>query len=573
MPSVPPPGGSTDFSLHLWDEVRQHATKPRWSGSLDDRPELRQEFLAGAELLGFRLEPFDPVQRMRELTDPAERSRARARRMEQGYREQLLPQQLMIADALNSDTERDVIEVMRRASKTTSIFIWAMGRCKSRPGYQVTFSAQSGVAGSRRLREWAGILDAVNPPDDLDLPPWLRGQRRTPAAARRHLALFGDDELVPLEAAPTSGRGFKIMRGEVGKGIYFDNDSQFLVLKPDASAYRGEAADVSWIDEAQEIDPLEGDELLAGLMPLQDTKPGSKVVVSGTAGEAQVGPLWSFLSALRSNTPGYGGLDYAVDPGIDWALLEDEASAMRLVEENHPGVGTLTTLEKMRTNYRELQKPQWAREYLSLWPVTAGSTVIDPDLWEAGQLAGFQSRPARVAFGYDVQPGGGVAAISAAWRDRAGNAYIELVAHRLGTAWLPLELQRLTTKYRTSAAYDPIGDSLATATECDRLTPRPKLSPQRFRDTAAGSVQLVRELERGTLHHAGQQSLTVAAEHMARRDVRGEAGIWLPTRATPKSDITPMVAAIRALRNWDMNYDRRLAGRDENNDEVWSIVA
>ncbi|MBO1770463.1 hypothetical protein [Agrococcus sp. TF02-05] len=541
--------------------MRSRAIAPRWAGRLDDTAELRLEFLGGARLMGFELVDLDDEEAMRGLAAMKPPRRA------------LQPQQLLIADALNAGYEKVSIEVARRASKTTSIFLWLLGRLAARPGYMATFSAQNGVAGSRRLREWASTLDRINPPDDLHLPPWLRGQQYQPAAVRRHVALFGDELLEEIEPErPTSGRGFKIMRGEVGKGIYFDNGSQLLVLKPDANAYRGEAADVSWIDEAQEIDPLEGDELLAGILPLQDTRPDSMVVVSGTAGEARIGPMWTFLQQLRNGSDAMGGLDWAADPDTPWDLIDDEESAMQLVLDNHPGVGTLTTLDKMRERWREMSRPQWAREYLSMWPETIGEVVIDPDLWDAGKLPAFPARPARLALGFDVKPGGSVAAIAAAWRDRDGHAYVEVVEHRLGTKWLPAELQRLTLKYQTTCAYDPIGDGLATATEAERLRPRPRLRVQLYRETAAGCVQFLRDIERGMLRHTGQQPLQNAIEQASKRETRGDRGVWLWNAATAGADITPLVAATRALRNFDQHYARS-TGTEADTEQIVIAVA
>jgi hypothetical protein len=467
------------------------------------------------------------------------------------------PQQLTIVDTLASGHDAHVVEIPRRGSKTTTILCLLLGRCATIPGYQVTFSAQSGVAGSRRLREWKTRLDLVNPPDDGDLPPWMRG-RRTPAVSR-HMALFGEDLINPSNGEPTAGRrGFRVLMGEVGKGIYFDNGSQFLVLKPDASAVRGEAADCTWLDETQEIDPDDGDELLAGLLPLMDTKPGAHMILSGTAGEARVGPFWQYVNRLREGDPDVGGLDYAAAEDTSWDLLEDEDTAMELLASVHPGIGTLTTLEKMRKNWRGMARPQWAREYLSLWPETYGTRVIDDALWASCGRASKPPYPAKMAFGLSIKPGGSSAAIAAAWRNPKGVAYVEIVEHRSGTAWLPDRLQELTTKYRgATIAYDNIAEGAATATESELLTPRPKLRVQTYRETAAGCVQFMRDLERGTLRHSHQNGFDRAVEGAGRRETRGDQGVWLWTPAELGTDISPLDAATRALRNWDQHHARR----------------
>jgi hypothetical protein len=494
-----------------------------------------------------------------ELVDLDDTDTIEAMRAERPPRFPLQPQQLWIVDALNAPGYDDyVVEVMRRASKTTTIFCWLLGRCAERPGYQVTFSAQSGVKTSARLREWKNRLDRTCPDPEAGIPPWKRGLATKPRAIERQLALFGE-ELLPADSVPSTSRGFRILMGEVGKGIYFDNGSQFLCFKPDADAYRGEAGDISWIDEAQELDPEEGADLLAGIVPLQDTKDaGAALVVSGTAGEIRVGPLWERINKIRNRDPEIGGLDYCAPENTAWEVIEDEERAMDLLVRVHPGIGTLTTLEKMRKNYRKLARPQWAREYLSLWPETFGSLAIDAALWVNATLQSKPAKPARVAFGLAVKPGGGSAAICAAWRTAKGIAYVEVIEHRQGTLWLPKRMQELTTTYRGSTiAYDDIAEGKATATETERLVPRPKLRVQTYRDTAAGCVQFMRDLERGNLRHSGQIGLDAAIAAASKREVRNDQGIWLWTPGLPGADITPLDAATRALRNWDQHFARK----------------
>ncbi|MFC7766590.1 hypothetical protein [Leucobacter soli] len=551
--------GAARNSLYLWDLVRARAIAPKWHGPASEDDELRLEFLRGARSMGYELVDLD---------DAAELARLAAMKPR---RYPLQPQQLLIADHLNAvDTDgvsldEYVVEIPRRASKTTTIFCLLHGRCLSRTDYFVTFSAQSGVKGGARLREWATQLDRIQPPDDADLPPWMRGTR--PKRAPQAVALFGPDQ---LSAPAPVGRGFRIMRGEVGKGIYYDNGSRFLVLKPDAESYRGEAGDVSWIDEAQEIDPEEGADLLAGIIPLQDTREGAALMVSGTAGEARIGILWERLDRLRAGDPDIGGVDYAAAEDTPWEVIEDEEQAMQLLASVHPGIGTLTTLEKMRKNWRKLPKPQWAREYLSMWPETYGQTAVPADWWQRAALQSKPRRPGRVAFGLAIKPGGSVAAICAAWRTPAGVAYVEVVDHRPGTLWLPKRMQELTMTYKGSTiAFDKIGEAEQTATEAAVLKPRPALRVQTYNENAAGCIQVLRDLDRGNFRHSDQIGLSAAVEIAAKREVRGsDRGVWLWTPAERGGDITCLDAATRALRNWDQHYAGRTGGyRPSNGDD------
>lgn len=547
-PSVPPPGGSTEISLRHWEAVKSRGIRPTFAGPQSEDPELRREFLVGARMMGYELVDLDDHELIASM------------RMESPPRYAIQPQQLWIVDSLNGATDEAVVEIVRRASKTTTIFCWAIGRCACRPGYQVTYSAQSGVKSAARMREWSMRLDRTCPDPEAGVAPWRRGLGQPSKARQRHLALFGDDLVASAHSEPTT-RGFRILLGMTGQGIYFENGSTFLVYKPDAGAYRGEAGDVSWLDEAQELDPDEGAELLAGLLPLQDTKDNPLTVVSGTAGEARVGPLWDRVNELRTGKTTIGGVDYCAPEDTPWEDIEDEERAMELVQLVHPGIGTLTTLEKMRARWRKLPKPQWAREYLSMWPETFGQRAIEDAVWIRAGLPSKPTRPPRVAFGLAIKPRGGSAAIAAAWRSSTGLAYVEIVDHRTGTKWLPERMQELTTKNRGSTiAYDDIGEGRATATEAERLSPKPKLRVQTLRDLGAGCVQFERDLDRGTLRHAHQLGLDAAIEIAAKREVRGDTGLWLWTPGEPGADITPLDAATRALRNWDQHHARRASG-------------
>ncbi|MFJ3392029.1 hypothetical protein [Leifsonia aquatica] len=476
--------------------------------------------------------------------------------------ENLMPQSLRIADMLAVPHSAYAIEIPRRATKTTSIFLVMLGRCSRRPRYKVTFSAQSGIAGSRQFLEWVTDLDAATPPDDLDLPPWLRNKRARPSKAQeRHAALFGEELVAAPADRGTGGRGFRIMKGEVNKGIYFDNGSSFIVLKPDPAAYRGKAADVSWIDEAQEIAPEDGAALLAGIRPLQDTRPGASIVLSGTAGEVRAGIFWDYLQRGRDGDPKVGILDYAAPEETQWADVEDVETCIALTARVHPGVGTLTTLDVMRERRAELPLPQYAREYLSMWPETAGERVISAEAWAEAAAKKWPAQPKRVAFGMAIKPGGSVAAICAAWRDSRGTAYIEVVKHQPGTLWLPEEAQGITrARVSSTIAYDDIAEGKATATEMQPMRPRPRLRVQTYRETAAGCVQIMRDLARGKLKHNNDPSLNAAVAVATKREVRNDQGVWLWTISDPTDDITTLDAATKALRNWDQHYATKTPG-------------
>ena len=300
---------------------------------------------------------------------------------------------------------------------------------------------------------------------------------------------------------------------------------------------------------------------MQAILPLQDTKPGASLIISGTAGEARTGIFWDYLERGRGSDKSIGIVDYAAPEDTDWEVIEDEHYTMELLKTCHPGIGTLTTIEKMIKNYRSMAKPQWAREYLSMWPETFGTTAVQPEQWDAARLQTKKQKPPRIAFGLAIKPGGSTSAIVAAWRDKQNIAHIEVVEHRQGTSWLPKRMQELTTKYRGSTiAYDDIGEGKATAVECAPLQPKVKLRMQTYRETSAGCIQFLRELDRGTVKHFDQVGLNEAVVRAGKREIRGDHGMWLWTTIQPGDDITCLDAATRALRNWDQHFAKTTNG-------------
>jgi len=575
-PSEPSPGGSTtslppyDQATYekIWEKVCALGITPGAHGDLDSTWSLRLEFLTGAEMLGMALVDLTDkaaVAALAELDPPLV---------------PLQPQQLLVADAINAGTRKNVVEMPRRSSKSTSIFALLLGRCVSRPRYKVTFSVQTGTDGRAMLEEWVigeqGI-EVFWPELSLDTIRPTSGSRNREATPKVPIGRFTHQPLPGFELEPVaetqasetgerthyrSGKPvvqFSARLGNSGTQLRFRNRSVFLVLKPEAAAYRSKAADFSWLDEAQEHDPEESELLLAGLLPLQDTRPGAQTCISGTAGQAKVGAFWKWLKMLRTGHSNIGGVDFYAPEDTPWTVIEDAETAMQLLRTMHPGVDTLTTIPSMLENWEGMAKPKWAREYLSMWPDVGEEVVIDPAMWDQGALPEFPPRPERVAFGTDIQPGGAVAAIAAAWRDGDGNAYIEIVDHQIGNAWLPPRFQYWTReRYRgSSVAFDKIAEGEATYIETRRIHPRPKLQIQTWSETAAGCVTVLREIEAGTLFHfAGQVGLNEAVQVAKKREIKGnDRGVWIFTAAVG-DDVTPLLAGVRALRNWDQYYAR-----------------
>ena len=463
-----------------YDQVttRAEGTPPLYVSSFDNAEEWAREFLAGCGAMG-----FNPT-----------------------------PQQWKIADALNAHGKngRPLYSTMgvcvpRRAGKTTVLLALAIGRCLTRPGYSVLFTAQSGTKASARFLEMARTLERQNPNDVM--------------------------------------RGFRIMRGAGNQNLTFANGSIFQVLPPKPDAFRGDSGDLIILDEAQEHTADMSAELIGAILPTMDTRPGAVLVVAGTAGERRSGLFWDTLVEGRAGVNGVGIIEFAAPD----TTTPEEAADPETWIASHPGIGTLTDVDTIAQRFERLPFPQFAREYLGIWPEDYSQSAIDPQLWRDA-ISDEQPKPDMFAFAYDVAPDGSSAAIAAAWRVD-GIAYLEIVDHRLGTTWLVPRLCELAKRYRAIIGHDTIGAALAEAELLGRKRPKPRTYPATMRDVTNGCFTFMRELASGNLKHFDQIPLSEAAARAAKRPLSENSWAW--GRRLSGGDITPLVAATLALRTYD----------------------
>jgi phage terminase large subunit-like protein len=432
------------------------------------------------------------------------------------------PQTWLIADAMNAhdlDTGRPLhstlgVCVPRRAAKTTSILAVAIGRCISRPGYVVIFTAQSGTKASARFLDLARSLDRVN---------------------------SNDEE-----------RGFRILRGAGNQLIEFANGSLFLVVPPKGDAFRGDAGDLIILDESQEHDPVDSEDLLGAILPVMDTRPGAQLVVAGTAGEHRSGLFWDTLEEGRKAVMGTGIVEFAAPEDtpihMDGEPIEGTVADPEVWRRAHPGIDTLTDTETISIRYAKLGLPQFMREYLGIWPEDFTQSAIPADKWRDGAEP-FMDKPAHFALAFDVSPDGSSAAIAAAWRLPSGVAVIEIIRHEPGSSWLVAAAADLAKRHRVVVGHDTIGAAFVEAEALGRERPKPRLRPMMMKDVGAGCAAIMKEIQTGNIIHFDQPGLTNAALNVSKRPLGENAWAW--GRKASKVDIGPLIAATHALRVYD----------------------
>ena len=403
--------------------------------------------------------------------------------------------------------------IPRRATKTTTCWSVVLGRCATIPGYRVVTTAQDGTRARQKFREVARSLEAAGFEDGIGTIRWANGSER----------------------------------------LEFENGSVLWVVPPASGAFRSEAADAMFFDEAGELDPVKSEDLLAGALPLMDTRPRGQVIVAGPPAKVRAGLLWDMLEEGRRGEPGAGIVEYSISDDETTVLWPDGPEGDPVLDEEalrrvHPGVGTLTTMAKMRQRFAKMDLPTFEREYFCRFPFDASVSAIDPKVW-AGAAVAVLPRPERFGVAFDVAPDGSAAAVCAAWRDEAGMAHVGVLEHRSGASWLSAFVHGLVKRYRVPIRYDAIGANHGPAAEMSRLrSPGVDLVSCGWKDAQAASQLLVDNLKAGALFHFDQKSLNAAAEGAAWRQTDGGQ---MFARKGSSSDVSPLVAAALALWQFD----------------------
>lgn len=489
--------------LDAWDSIRDSGIAPLNQSALGGTDADRREFLAGAELLrlvGERALPNLSLQ----------------------------PQQLRLHDTLSGAAgSSSALLLPRRSSKSTTLIAEALGRARNRLDYRAAIiTATTGKAGRSRFRK--------------DVVPPLS-------------ALYPDRKTAPFRLTLAAGQ----------EAVTFHESGGFVQWLSTVEDARGEAFDFLIVDEAQDPDPAEASDIVAAVMPTLDTRPGAQLVFAGTAGLFRRGNLlWDALARGRAGSAGI--LEYAAPAHTTGEELaawlptdETPAGCVRdLVLAAHPGIGTLTTLERVCENFDALPREVFAREYLSLFgDVSGGLGVVDLEKWNAGRLGGdLPQPPERFAMAVSVHPDQRSAAIVAAWRDVDGLAHLLVLDHRRGVQWLADEALRLSRRYSVPIAHDVQGAVTVETEHLLRQRPRPRLLPQSFPNVKTAAALLVKEVDAGRVRHWGQDALDEAARLARKRSVGPTA--WALGRGHAEDDIVCLEAAAMALRVFDDSQHR-----------------
>lgn len=409
--------------------------------------------------------------------------------------------------------KRQVIQVPRRSSKTTSVWSVIFGLCATVPNFHVVHTAQTATIAGQIQRQFMELLEAAGYEEDGTVELyWSQGRERITFTGTR---------------------------------------STIQGVKPNATAFRSKAADLLLFDEAGEYDPETSKELLGGAIPLMDTRPQGRVIITGTPAKGRYGLLWNMLERGRAGKIGI--LDYSARDDEEVTYLDDDGELQvhrDVLERHHPGIGTLTDFETIEANLVDMGAVEFEREYAGRFPFDSNVSAIPWTAWEACKADGAPSFPARVALAFDVAPDSSRASVTAAWRDDTGRPHVVLFDHHDGTGWIADAAVKSSRKHgRAWVGHDTIGANQSVSEELTRMRPAPPLRPKTLKEMMSAAQVLTREIQAGTLVQYGQAPLDDAVRGAAWRDVQNSGRLF--ARKKSASDVSPLVAASIALHTYD----------------------
>lgn len=418
----------------------------------------------------------------------------------------LKPQQILVGDALDRQLSMSGILMGRRSAKTESVLLWTFAMMQKHPGLQVAFTMAT-TREAARAKFIADVYPILEP-----LTDYLPGLRLLKGAG--------------YESAELNG-------------------SLFRVLAPSDKAFRSKAFDIIIMDEAGEADPGTLDDLMPAMLPTLDTSELGMLILMGTAGDYRAGNLlWDTLHDAEAAVVDFSGGD-----DIDIEALQDWDYAEAMLQRYHPGIGTLTTTERVKKSWKLLPPEKFAREYLGVWGNAGGAGgIFAGDDWAGLYLAGDLPTPPR-RFALAVAATEQSAAIVAAWRED-GEGRLLVLDHRPGRAWLPTAARDLARRYRIPVVVDPRASMVMAdvAQRLEQLRPAPRVERQDYESVAAAHERMVEEIKGARVRHYGQQALTDAFLAVRRTQMGGK---WKFGRANDDEDITAAQAATLALRYFD----------------------
>lgn len=349
----------------------------------------------------------------------------------------------------------------------------------------------------------------------------------------------------------------KNVRTSHGEGqVEFVNGSIIMFGARSQGFGRGfDEIDVEVFDEAQILDTKALEDMIAATNQARHPH-GALLFFMGTPprpGDKSESFTLRRAKATSGSAEGAVWLEIGAPPDSD----PDDRSVWPEMNPSYPSRTPLESMLRLRENLAD--EESWNREGRGVWDQSQLGGVIPADAWDA--VKDPASVPVdRLALGVEVGPDLAWASVAVAGLRADGSWHVALEAdqnsHGAGVAWLVpyvAELVELNPQIR-SVVVDVAGpvkalvEQRGVGQKVQHLFAGVPVRCQAIRSADLGSTcaNLLSGVVTGDVRHMDQPQLSVAALSASKRAI-ADTGMWVWSRRTATSDITPIQAATLAL--------------------------
>lgn len=242
-------------------------------------------------------------------------------------------------------------------------------------------------------------------------------------------------------------------------------------------------------------------------------------------------------------------VEFSADPDAD----PDDHKQWEKANPSYPSRTPLESMERMRENLTD--DASFKREALGIWDAVGNNGVIPGASWLEREDEQ-SSAASRLSLGVEVGPDLAWASVALAGERADGSWHFELDDDQhtrgKGTAWLIPHVQYLVANNPQirSVVVDVAGPIRTLLDERNGhyffKGTTIQATPVKVAELGSGCAEVLDGIVTGWLHHIGQPQFTAAALAAGKRAL-GDTGMWVWSRKTAESDITPIQAGTLAL--------------------------
>lgn len=330
-----------------------------------------------------------------------------------------------------------------------------------------------------------------------------------------------------------------ITTGAGNEVIPFRNGSRIVFAARERGAIRGFSKVRRLIlDEAQILT----ESAMSDLVPTMNQAENPQIIMMGTPPRPQdPGEVFTNLrtEALSGEAEGTVYVEFAAEPDCDI----DDRSSWAAANPSYPARTPARAILRMRKLLSD--DDSFRREGLGIWDRAGGRRVIPAQAWdEAGDEHSVASDSQ--ALGIEVAPDAAWASVALAGRRPDGKWHVELDARRDGVAWVVSYVAALLEANPDIRAVAADAGSPTSALFDEFAAAKIRLSQPRVRELGQACTSLLSGVVAKTVHHIKQPQLSAAVSVAGKRPL-GDTGMWVWSRASSTSDITPLQAVTLAL--------------------------